>query len=92
MVLFIKNKEMENLVPMSEAVEVVEQAFREAGEGKAVNSPRTRLRVQAPGKAKGVQYYFNNMMGLVPGLKSMALRIDSSFSQFRCSVEGGNSN
>ena len=81
MVLFIKNKEMENLVPMSEAVEVVEQAFREAGEGKAVNSPRTRLRVQAPGKAEGVQYYFNNMMGLVPGLKSMALRIDSSFSQ-----------
>ncbi len=81
MVLFLKNKDMENLVPMSDLVEAVEQAFRELGEGKAVNSPRARLRVQAPGKAQGVQYYFNNIMGLVPGIKSMALRIDSSFSQ-----------
>jgi len=81
MVLFLKNKDMENLVPMSELVEAVEQAFHELGEGKAVNSPRARLRVQAPGKADGVQYYFNNIMGLVPGIKSMALRIDSSFSQ-----------
>ena len=81
MVLFLKNKEMENLVPMSDLVDAVEQAFHELGEGKAVNSPRARLRVQAPGKAQGVQYYFNNIMGLVPGTKSMALRIDSSFSQ-----------
>lgn len=81
MVLVLKNEEMEDLVPMAEEVEVIEQAFREMGEGKAVNSPRARLRVQAPGKEEGVQYYFNNIMGLVPGIKSMALRIDSSFSQ-----------
>lgn len=81
MVLVLKNDEMENLVPMSEAVDAVEQAFREMGEGQAVNSPRARLRVQAPGREAGVQYYFNNIMGLVPGIKSMALRIDSSFSQ-----------
>ena len=81
MVLVLKNEEMEDLVPMAEELEVVEQAFREMGEGKAVNSPRARLRVQAPGKEEGVQYYFNNIMGLVPGMKSMALRIDSSFSQ-----------
>ncbi len=67
MILFLKNKDMENLVSMSELVEAVEQAFHELGEGKAVNSPRARLRVQAPGKAQGVQYYFNNIMGLVPG-------------------------
>jgi hypothetical protein len=49
MVLVLKNEEMEDLVPMAEELEVVEQAFREMGEGKAVNSPRARLRVQAPG-------------------------------------------
>jgi ornithine cyclodeaminase/alanine dehydrogenase-like protein (mu-crystallin family) len=81
MVLVLKNEQIENLVPMTEEVEAVEQAFREMGEGKAVNSPRARLRVQAPGKEEGTQYYFNNIMGLVPGVKSMALRIDSSFSR-----------
>ncbi|NIO07122.1 MAG: hypothetical protein GTO40_03670, partial [Deltaproteobacteria bacterium] len=81
MVLFLKNRDMENLVSMPDLIEAVEQAFYELGEGKAVNSPRARLRVQAPGKVQGVQYYFNNIMGLVPGTKSMALRIDSSFSQ-----------
>jgi ornithine cyclodeaminase/alanine dehydrogenase-like protein (mu-crystallin family) len=34
MVLVLKNEEMEDLVPMAEEVEVVEQAFREMGEGK----------------------------------------------------------
>ncbi|MFQ5849055.1 MAG: ornithine cyclodeaminase family protein [Candidatus Binatia bacterium] len=81
MVLVLKNAEMEDLIPMAEEIEAIEQAFCEMGEGKAVNSPRARLRVQAPGKEEGVQYYFNNIMGLVPGIKSMALRIDSSFSQ-----------
>jgi alanine dehydrogenase len=41
-------------------------------------APRARLRT--PWKEEGGQYYFNNIMGLVPGMKSMALRIDSSFS------------
>ncbi len=81
MVLVLKNKEIEDLVPMSEEIDAIEQAYREMGEGKAVNSPRARLRVQAPGKKEGVQYYFNNIMGLVPGMKSMGLRIDSSFSE-----------
>ncbi len=64
---------------MTEEIEVVEEAFRELGEGVAMNSPRARLRV--PWKEEGGQYYFNNIMGLVPGIKSMALRIDSSFSK-----------
>jgi alanine dehydrogenase len=78
MVLVLKNEQMENLLPMSEAIDAIEQAFRELGEGKAMNAPRARLRT--PWKEAGGQYYFNNIMGLVPGVKSMALRIDSSFS------------
>lgn len=79
MVLVLKNEQIENLLPMAEAIDVIEQAFRELGEGVAMNAPRARLRT--PWKEEGGQYYFNNIMGLVPGVKSMALRIDSSFSK-----------
>src|SRR5919199_8242 len=79
MVLVLKNEQMENLLPMPEAIAAVEQAFRELGQGVAMNAPRARLRT--PWKEEGGQYYFNNIMGLVPGMKSMALRIDSSFSK-----------
>lgn len=79
MVLVLKNEQIEGLVPMEEEVGVIEQAFRELGEGAAKTSPRARLRV--PWKEEGGQYFFNNIMGLVPGMKSMALRIDSSFSK-----------
>lgn len=78
MVLVLKNEQMENLLPMAEEIDAIEQAFREFGEGKAMIAPRARLRI--PWKEEGGQYYFNNIMGLVPGMKSMALRIDSSFS------------
>ena len=79
MVLVLKNEQIDGLVPMNEEIEVIEEAFRELGEGVAMNAPRARLRV--PWKEEGGQYYFNNIMGLVPGMKSMALRIDSSFSK-----------
>jgi alanine dehydrogenase len=79
MVLVLKNDQMEILLPMSEEIEAIEQAFVELGQGKAMNAPRARLRT--PWKEEGGQYYFNNIMGLVPGVKSMALRIDSSFSR-----------
>ncbi len=79
MVMVLKNEQMENLLPMSEEIDAIEQAFRELGQGKAMNAPRARLRT--PWKEEGGQYYFNNIMGLVPGVKSMALRIDSSFSK-----------
>jgi ornithine cyclodeaminase/alanine dehydrogenase-like protein (mu-crystallin family) len=79
MVLVLKNEQMEDLLPMSEEVDAIQEAFRELGQGKAMNAPRARLRT--PWREEGGQYYFNNIMGLVPGVKSMALRIDSSFSK-----------
>src|ERR1051326_7960880 len=79
MVLVLKNPQIENLVPMDEEIAAIEQAYREFGEDKAKIAPRARIRV--PWKEEGGQYYFNNIMGLGPGVKSMALRIDSSFSR-----------
>ena len=79
MVLVLKNRSDGKLLPMAEEIDAIEQAFRELGQGKAMLAPRARLRT--PWKEEGGQYYFNNIMGLVPGMKSMALRIDSSFSK-----------
>ena len=79
MVLVLKNEQMEGLLRMAEVIDAIEQAFRDLGEGSAMNAARARLRT--PWKEEGGQYYFNNIMGLVPGVKSMALRIDSSFSK-----------
>src|SRR5215467_3987123 len=79
MVLVLNNAHMKDLLPMAEEIDAIEQSFRELGQGVAMNAPRARLRT--PWKEEGGQYYFNNIMGLVPGVKSMALRIDSSFSR-----------
>ena len=44
MVLVLKNDQMENLLQMSEEIDAIEKAFRELGEGKAMNATRARLR------------------------------------------------
>jgi len=68
MVLVLKNEQIEGLVPMDEEIEVIEQAFRELGEGTAKNAPRARLRV--PWKEEGGQYYFNDVFGGYSSLPS----------------------
>jgi hypothetical protein len=68
---------MENLLPMAEGIGH-RAGFRELGQG---SHARAAPRLRTPWKEEGGQYYFNNIMGLVPGVKSMALRIDSSFSK-----------
>jgi len=54
MVLVLKNDQMEDLLPMSEEIDAIESAFRELGQGKAMNAPRARLRT--PWKEEGGQY------------------------------------
>ena len=44
MVLVLKNDQMENLLPMAEEIDAIEQAFRELGQGKAMNAPRAKMR------------------------------------------------
>ena len=79
MVLVLKNREMEGLIEMSELIEAVETAFREHGQGIAVNKPRSRIRI--PNPDTGLTYFFNNLAGAVPYFQAMALRIDSVFSR-----------
>jgi ornithine cyclodeaminase/alanine dehydrogenase-like protein (mu-crystallin family) len=77
MVLVLKNDQMKDLLPMGEEIDAIDRPF--ANWARVSQRPRARLRT--PWKEEGGQYYFNNIMGLVPGMKSMALRIDSSFSK-----------
>jgi ornithine cyclodeaminase/alanine dehydrogenase-like protein (mu-crystallin family) len=47
MPLYLKAADVERLLPMSDALRVVEEAFRRWGQGKAVNNPRQRIRIPA---------------------------------------------
>jgi ornithine cyclodeaminase/alanine dehydrogenase-like protein (mu-crystallin family) len=83
MVLVLKNREMENLLPyrelMSRLIGMVETAFREYGHGIAVNRPRSRMYI--PSREPSTFYWFNNIAGIVPAFRAMALRIDSSLAR-----------
>lgn len=82
----LKNEEMaaHDVLPMVEAVEVVEEAFRELGSGRAKNEPRARIHLDegGPEDDPDTWYWFNNIMGAVPGQDAMALRIDSGLRRF----------
>ncbi len=45
MTLYLREQDVESLVNMRDALQVVEAAFRRYGEGSAVNRPRTRIRI-----------------------------------------------
>ncbi len=79
MPLLLKNEEMWGILPMEQNINDIEVAFRELGEGKAAITPRARLYI--PSGKQDVDYWFNNIGGVVPGFKAMALRIDSSLSR-----------
>lgn len=88
----LKNREMEanDVISMSETIEVIEEAFRELGEGRAKLAPRERIHVEegGPPDDENVWYWFNNLLGTVPGYDSMALRIDSSLREL-AAVDSG---
>jgi ornithine cyclodeaminase/alanine dehydrogenase-like protein (mu-crystallin family) len=81
----LKNHHMEehDVISMEETIEVIEEAFQELGEGRAKLAPRERIHVEegGPPKQENVWYWFNNLLGTVPGYDSMALRIDSSLRE-----------
>ena len=83
MVLVLKNHEMARLLPyrelLSRLIEAVETAFREFGNQLAVNRPRSRMYI--PSREPNTFYWFNNIAGIVPAFRAMALRIDSSLAR-----------
>lgn len=73
-VRLLKNEEMEGILSVEELLDPMEEAYHEHGTGVAPDHPRERLYIPLEDR----KYWFNNIMGAVPGIDSMALRIDSS--------------
>jgi len=69
--LVLKNADMEGLVTMAQVVSELEVAYVELGRDVAKNAPRARLYV--PAEQPDTKYFFNNIMGAVPGSGVMAL-------------------
>ncbi len=75
--LIISNKDMPGLASTKEYIAAIEQAYLEMGQGVAQELPRRRI--YHPSETKIDQYYwFNEMAGIVPGIRTMALRINSA--------------
>jgi len=75
--LFLKNSEMVGLVSTEECISSVENAYLELGKGRAQELPRRRI--YSPREDKVDHYYwFNEMAGIVPEIRSMGLRVNSA--------------
>ena len=75
--LILTNKEMVGLATTKECIAAIEQAYLEMGQGIAQELPRRRIYHPRDGKIDHY-YWFNEMAGIVPGCRTMALRVNSA--------------
>ncbi len=75
--LLLQNRDLPGLVTTDECIEVIEQAYKELGKGEAQELPRRRIYHPLPDR-NDHYYWFNEMAGVVPGMKSMGLRVNSA--------------
>jgi alanine dehydrogenase len=75
--LLLTNQDMPGLLTTKECIAAIEQAYQELGQGTAQELPRRRI--YQPREEKIDHYYwFNEMAGIVPGIYTMALRLNSA--------------
>ena len=75
--LFLRNQDMPGLASTDECIEAIENAYMEMGRGEAQELPRRRI--YHPRRDRIDHYYwFNEMAGVVPGIRSMGLRVNSA--------------
>lgn len=75
MTMILSNEEVDRLLTMDVVLEALEEAYRELGEGKALNSTRADLLVAGP--QPGAVHGFKTMSGSVPGAGVAAVRLNS---------------
>ncbi len=68
--LVLSNKEMVGLATMRECIASIENAYLELGQGQAKELPRRRI-YQPREDQTDHYYWFNEMAGIVPGIRSM---------------------
>ena len=75
--LLLTNQDMPGLATTKECIAAIEKAYLELGQGIAQELPRRRI--YHPREEKIDHYYwFNEMAGIVPGIHTMALRLNSA--------------
>lgn len=75
--LILSNEDQERLVTTEECLAAIEQAYLELGQGVAQELPRRRI-YHPREKTQDQYYWFNEMAGIVPGMNTMALRLNSA--------------
>lgn len=75
MALILTNEEVKKILTMQDTLEAMKIAFKDFGEGKAVNRPRSHT--YTPLDTEGKFYCFKSMDGAVPRLGVHALRLTS---------------
>ena len=75
--LFLRNQDMVDLVTTDDCIAAIEQAYMELGRGEAQDLPRRRIYHPRPDRSDHY-YWFNEMAGVVPGIRSMGLRVNSA--------------
>ncbi len=75
MTLILSNDDVDRLLTMDDVLSSLENAYRDLGVGKALNTPRVDLLVRGP-KPLSV-HGFKTMSGSVPGAGVASVRIDS---------------
>ena len=73
----IGNQDMPGLVTTDECIAAMEQAYTEFGTGTAQELPRRRI-YHAREQPADHYYWFNEMAGIVPGIHTMAIRLNSA--------------
>jgi ornithine cyclodeaminase/alanine dehydrogenase-like protein (mu-crystallin family) len=71
MALFLSEEDVNQLLTMADCIRVVEEVFRQAGEGQAENRPRERIRLPSG--------YLHFMAGAALGFKSFGFKAYTSF-------------
>lgn len=76
-VLLLRNRDMVDLFTTDDAIAAIEDAYVEMGRGDAQELPRRRI--YQPRETEPDHYYwFNEMAGVLPGIHSAGLRINSA--------------
>ncbi len=75
--LVLSNKQMVGLASMDACIAAIENAYTELGQGQAKELPRRRI-YQPRNEPPDHYYWFNEMAGIVPGIRSMGLRVNSA--------------
>jgi len=78
MTLILNNEEVRRVLRMDACLEILEDAYREQAEGRAMNQLRHDTEMPVPEMSNEGRYEFKTMVGVLPKYGVAALRMSSS--------------